>query len=153
MRRSSCFVWMLLILSSFLACHSLTLDEQKLLIQNGDLRFRALTPRAFVESWGKPPYVYVERTQFYTVANGNAIPRFRVPPGEPPPGWTAGVISDEAVFLGYPDHGEVLGFIEGRLVYREKLPADEVHTIGKIWQRESMFKTRLETGAQSVSKP
>ena len=39
------------------------------------------------------------------------------------------------------------GFLNDRLVYRERLSADEIHAIGKMWKRESMFKTRLETPA------
>ena len=53
----------------------------------------------------------------------------------------------DGYFLGYPDRGELLGFLNDRLVYRERLSADEIHAIGKMWKRESMFKTRLETPA------
>ena len=55
--------------------------------------------------------------------------------------------AEDGYFLAYPDRRELLGFLNDRLVYRERLSADEIHTIGKMWKRESMFKTRLETPA------
>jgi len=82
--------------------------------------------------------------QFFPVENGNYIPLFRIPPGEPPPGWDSTVVSGEARFLGYADRGELLGFLEDRLVYREHLSSEKIHAIGKVWKEEALFKTRPE---------
>lgn len=127
------------------ACSGPTLAEQKAQILDKKIHFEGLTVQAFLETWGKPAYTHRERMQFYTLDNGNSIPRFRTPMGEAPQGWTTGIISEDSIFFGYPDRGELLGFADGLLVYREKVPADEVHAIGKIWAREDLFKTRLET--------
>ena len=85
------------------------------------------------------------------------MPRFRVALGEPPAGWNSEVISGEGYFLAYPDRGELLGFLKEevyilelfglqkeRLVYREHLPAEQIHLVGKAWQREDRFKSGLE---------
>jgi hypothetical protein len=73
------------------------------------------------------------------------MPRFRVPLGEPPQGWTTVIIYDDSLFYGYADRGELLGFAEGHLVYREQLPAAEIHSIGKAWAKDDQFKSRLES--------
>lgn len=130
---------------AMLACSSLTLEEQKAQIQGDKIHFNGLTIQAFLETWGKPAYTHRERMQFYTLNDGNSIPRFRTPMGEPPQGWATAVLSEDSVFFGYPERGELLGFVDDRLVYREKVPADEVHSVGKMWAREDRFKTRLET--------
>jgi hypothetical protein len=129
------------------------LEEQKAHIRKNSLPFQVLSIQAFLETWGKPTYVHQENTQFYPVKTGNYVPRFRAPMGEPPPGWDASVVSEPAVFLGYADRGELLGFIEDRLVYREQMPASQIHEIGKNWQHEAIFKTRLETDFQAPRKP
>ena len=127
------------------ACSGPTLAEQKAQILDDKIHFEGLSIQAFLETWGKPAYSHSERMQFFTLDNGNSIPRFRTPLGEVPQGWSTAIISADSIFFGYPDRGELLGFAEGRLVYREKVPADEVHAIGKTWAREDLFKTRLET--------
>ena len=127
------------------ACSGPTLAEQKAQILDHKIHFEGLTIQAFMEAWGKPAYTHHERMQFYTLEDGNSIPRFRTPMGEPPQGWTMGIISEDSIFFGYPDRGELLGFANGRLVYREKVSADEVHAIGKTWAMEERFKTRLES--------
>lgn len=127
------------------ACSGPTLAEQKAQILDNKIHFEGLSIQAFLETWGKPAYSHRERMQFFTLDNGNSIPRFRTPMGEAPQGWSTAIISADSVFFGYPDRGELLGFAEGRLVYREKVPADEVHALGKTWAREDLFKTRLET--------
>jgi hypothetical protein len=127
------------------ACSGPTLEEQKAQILGNRIHFEGLTAQAFLETWGKPAYTHRERMQFYMLDDGNSIPRFRTPMGEPPQGWTTGIISEDSIFFGYPDRGELLGFAGGRLVYREKVPEAEVHSIGKTWAREDLFKTRLET--------
>jgi hypothetical protein len=136
---------MLSLCAATLACSGLTLEEQKAQILDNKIHFEGLTVQAFLETWGKPAYTHHERTQFYTLDNGNSIPRFRVPMGEAPQGWSMGIISEDSTFFGYPDRGELLGFAEGRLVYREQVPAAEIHSVGKMWAREDLFKTRLET--------
>ena len=120
------------------------LEEQKARILSNQIALRALTSQAFIETWGQPTYIHYESTQFFPVANGNYIPRFRVPVGEYPPEWDDSIVSEQALFLGYPDRGELLGFIEKRLVYREQMPAEQIHAIAAQWKREELFKTRLE---------
>ncbi len=127
------------------ACSAPTLAEQKAQILDNKIHFDGLSIQAFLDTWGKPAYQHRERMQFYTLENGNSIPRFRTPMGEPPQGWTMGIISEDSVFFGYPDRGELLGFAAGRLVYREKVSADDVHALGKTWAMEDRFKTRLES--------
>jgi len=121
-----------------------SLEEQKARIQRDEIRFHTLTSAAFLDTWGIPTYEHQEQMQFFPVESGNFIPRFRTPPGEPPPGWDSTVVSGEARFLGYADRGELLGFLEDRLVYREQLPSETIHAIGKLWKREELFKTRVE---------
>jgi hypothetical protein len=133
------------------ACSGLTLEEQKTQIQTGKIHFDGLTVQAFLETWGRPVYTHRERMQFYTLDNGNSLPRFRVPSGEVPEGWGTGIISEDAIFFGYPDRGEMLGFVEGRLVYREQVSADEMHKLAKAWAHEDRFKTRLEQSLPSSS--
>lgn len=127
------------------ACSGPTLAEQKAQILENKIHFDGLSIQAFLETWGKPAYQHRERMQFFTLSDGNSIPRFRTPLGEPPHGWSTAILSGDSIFFGYPDRGELLGFAEGRLVYREKVPADEIHELGKTWAREERFKTRLES--------
>jgi len=127
------------------ACSSPTLAEQRAQILEHKIHFDGLSMQAFLDTWGEPTYRHRERMQFYTLSDGNSVPRFRVPLGEPPPGWSTAILSGDAVFFGYADRGELLGFAEGRLVYREKVPAKEIHELGKTWAREERFKTRLES--------
>jgi hypothetical protein len=129
------------------------LEEQKAHIRKNSLPFQVLTIQAFLETWGKPTYVHQENTQFYPVKTGNYVPRFRAPLGEVPAGWDASVVSEPAVFLGYVDRGQLLGFINDHLVYREQLSAAQIHEIGKNWQHEAIFKTRLETDLSAPPKP
>lgn len=137
-----------LLFSSAAACSLFflpPLEEQKALIQNGDIRLRSLSSQAFIEVWGPPTYERREQTQFFVVDSGMYIPRFRVPLGESPPGWDSLMASGEAYFLGYVDQGELLGFLGDRLVYREQMPAEQIHLVGKQWKKEDLFKTKLET--------
>jgi len=138
---------------SVTACAGPTLQEQKKQILDNKIHFKGLTSQAFLETWGTPTYTHRERVQFYTLEDGNSIPRFRVPLGEVPQGWTTVIIFDDSLFFGYAERGELLGFAEGRLVYRETLPAAEIHSIGKNWAREDQFKSRLESsGAPAPAK-
>lgn len=133
---------------ALLACAGPTLAEQKAQILDDKIHFDGLSIQAFLETWGKPAYQHSERMQFFTLDDGNSIPRFRAPMGVPPQGWATAIISADSVFFGYPDRGEFLGFANGILVYREKMPADEIHSIAKTWAMEDRFKTRLETPNQ-----
>jgi len=121
-----------------------SLEEQKAQILRGEIRLKKLTSQAFVEAWGKPTYLHQQRTQFYPVRNGNLLPQFRVPVGEAPPNWESGVVSEEGVFLGYEDRGELLGFLQGLLVYREQVSPDEVRAVGKEWKKSKLFQTNME---------
>ena len=135
------------------------LEEQKAQIREDQIHLQSLSSQAFLETWGMPIYQHRERMQFYPVKNGNYVPRFRLPVGDVPPDWDSSIVSEEAYFLAYPDRGELLGFISDRLlygdrlVYREQMPAEKVHEVGKMWKRESLFKTRMETDLLSPSKP
>lgn len=120
------------------------LEEQKTLLQSGQLRVHLVTSRAVLDVWGPPTYKHQEYTQFFTLESGMYIPFFRVPLGEAPVGWDNGVIPGEAQFLAYAGRGELLGFLEDRLVYREQLSAEGVHSIGKMWDREAKLKTQIE---------
>jgi hypothetical protein len=137
------------------ACAGPTLEEQKTHIRDNKITFKALTMQAFLDTWGKPTYRHHELTIFYLMGDGNSIPRFRVPMGEAPEGWETGAMAAEAVFFGYADRGELLGFVEGRLVYRQHVPEEEVHAVGKLWAHEQRFKSRLEAPvpAKPVSPP
>ena len=120
------------------------LEVQKARILSDQITLKALTAQAFIEAWGEPTYAHGMSMQFFPVTDGNYIPRFRVPLGEVPPGWDNSVVSEPALFLGYADRGELLGFLEKRLIYREHLPAEQIHAIAAQWKREELFKTRLE---------
>jgi hypothetical protein len=135
---------------SVMACAGPTLEEQKAQIRDNKITFKGLTTQAFLDTWGKPTYQYRELTVFYLLEDGNSIPRFRVPMGESPEGWKTGVMAAEAVFFGYADRGELLGFVDGQLVYRQQVPAEEVHAAGKMWAHEQRFKTRLESPASTA---
>ena len=121
-----------------------SLNEQKARIHRDEIRLHTLTSAAFLDTWGLPTYEQQEQMQFFPVESGNFIPLFRIPPGELPPGWDSTVVSGEARFLAYADRGELLGFLEDRLVYREQMPTEKIHAIGKLWKKEALFKTRVE---------
>jgi hypothetical protein len=120
------------------------LDKQKTSITSGEIRLHALSSKAFLETWGRPTYAYRARTQFFPLGNGNYIPHFRVTTGEPPPGWDSTTVLEPALFLAYADRGEVLGFIDNRLVYREQMPAEQVLAIVRWWKSEDLSRTDLE---------
>jgi hypothetical protein len=134
-----------------MACSGLPLDAQKRLIERGDLQVRRLTPRAFVETWGNPTYMYREFTQFFAMNDGSLVPQSRLALGDSPKGWETGLEAGDALFLAYADRGWYLVFYDDRLVYRESMPTSEIHAIGKRWKYEEQFKTRLE--APSVIHP
>ena len=137
-------VWLLglLILS---ACSVVpSMEEQRRLVAQGNLRHQQITSRAVLTEWGPPSYTALKATQFFPLTTGNWIPDFRVRVGEYPKEWDLSTIYGDGLFVAYADREELLGFYENRLVYRERLPREEIHALGKQWQREGLFKTRLE---------
>jgi hypothetical protein len=122
--------------------------EQKAKLQRNEIKFRELSSRVFIEVWGPPTYQHVETTAFYRLDDGNAIPSFRLKPGEAPKGWDNSGMADVGEFLGYAERGELLGFVDDRLVYRERVTAEQVHAVGKQWQYEDRFRTGLEKSLQ-----
>lgn len=130
---------------AMIGCQSLPpLGEQERLVRNKQLTVHQISPKAFVNVWGKPVYHHSAFTQFFVMPDRSMIPRSRVPIGEAPEGWEASFEAGDGVFLGYPEQGWVLVFLDDRLVYREELKADKVHELGKMWQFEDRFKTSLE---------
>jgi hypothetical protein len=126
------------------ACFSLPLAEQEQRIRNNDLTLRKLEPRAFVRVWGKPTYQHMEFTPFFGMKDGSLVPRSRSPLGEAPPGWEAKIDAGEALFLAYPDRGWLIVFLDEVFVYREELPAEKLHEIGRGWAHEDKFRTKIE---------
>lgn len=122
----------------------LPMKQQERLIGNNTLLIRQLTAPAFVSMWGKPAYHHTEYSQFFVMRDRSMVPRSRVPVGEAPAGWETGAEADEGVFFAYPDRGWLLVFVDEVLVYREALSSEELHSLGKAWQHEEQFKTRLE---------
>ena len=120
------------------------LGEQERLVRDLQLTPLKVSPMAVVNVWGKPVYHHSEFTQFFVMPDMTMVPRSRVAIGEVPAGWDAAVDAGDGVFLGYPEQGWLLVFFDDRLVYREELKADEVHKLGKAWQYEDRFRTRLE---------
>lgn len=134
-----------LVLASMNACSwGPTLREQEQLVRANNLVLDKITTRAVVNVWGKPPYHHSEFTQFFVMPDQTMIPRTRVPLGEGPTGWDAGVYAGEGVFFVYPDRGWLLVFHDEYLVYREQLKPDEVETLVKGWAYEDRFRTRLD---------
>lgn len=120
------------------------LEHQKRSLANNEIHLRALSSKAFLETWGQPTAVYRARTQFFPLENGNYLPLFRVPLGTSPQGWDSTTVLEEALFLAYADRGELLGFIDQRLVYRERLSSEQVMAVVKQWKSEEQFRTGLE---------
>ncbi len=129
-----------------------TLEEQKAQILNKDIQLKVQTPQAFLESWGPPTYQYLQRTRFYPVKGGGLIPQFRVPIGEAPHGWESSIVSENGLFMAYPERGELLVFIKDELVHHEHLSPDSLDAIGKTWRYNSKFRTTLE-GSLETTKP
>lgn len=118
--------------------------EQKAHIQRNELLGQVLVPAAFVQTWGEPAYSHGEHTQFFPAGDGNEVPMFLLPIGQAPPGWDSTVRWGDGYFMIYPDRGQFLGFLDGRLVYHEKLPPDRLHEIGKEWKQGEIHRTGLE---------
>ncbi len=121
-----------------------SMDVQKAHIKNNELIGQVLTPEAFVQAWGTPTYEHGEQAQFLPADNGNWVPSFRIPLGQAPAGWDATIRTGDGYFMIYVERGELLGFLDRRLVSREKLGAEPLHAIGKVWKQEDIYKTGLE---------
>lgn len=121
-------------------------SEQSRLVAQGDLRLQQVSSQAVLAGWGPATYSVLQHSQFFPLASGNWIPNFRVKLGEYPKDWDMTTVVGDGLFLAYAERGELLGFFEDRLVYREQLSGEQLHTVGRQWQREARFKTRLEGG-------
>lgn len=121
-----------------------TIQEQEQMVRDRQLTIWQVSPKAVEQVWGKPPYQFREFAHFFVMPDKSMIPRSRVPLGEPPEGWEGGVDAGNGVFWGYPDQGWLLVFFDDLLVYREELKPEKIHELGKKWQHEARFKTRLD---------
>jgi hypothetical protein len=124
-----------------------SLEEQERHVRDNQLVLHQLSPRAFVGAWGAPAYQHVEFMQFFGMKDDSLVPRSRLASGEPPRGWEVNMEAGDALFLAYPDHGWLVVFLDGRLVYREALTAAQLHVLGRSWQHEEKFRTRFEEPA------
>jgi hypothetical protein len=135
----------LLILSAPAGCGGMPpLAEQEQRIRSNNLTLHELSPRAFVGAWGKPAYQRAEFMQFFVMKDGSLIPRSRLAPGEPPRGWHVGIEAGDSLFLAYPDQGWLVVFFEDKLVYKEALTGSQLHAMGRSWQQEDKFRSKLE---------
>lgn len=121
-----------------------TLEEQERLVQSDNLVLDQITTKAVTSAWGTPPLYHSEFTHFFVMPDFTVIPQSRVATGEAPKGWKAGVHAGEGVYFAYPERGWLLVFLDERLVYKEKLKPEELHTLAKAWAYEDRFKTRLD---------
>ncbi len=127
------------------ACSSMpSLPDQERMIRENDLTLHKLTPRAFVGAWGMPAYQRAEFMQFFGMKDGSLIPRSRLAIGESPRGWEVGIEAGDSLFLAYPDRGWLVVFFEEKLVYKEALSAEKLHALGRSWQHEDKFRSRIE---------
>jgi hypothetical protein len=132
-----------------LGCKSMpTLEQQEQLVQGENLVLDQITSRAVVNAWGGPPFYHSEFAYFFVMPDLSILPRFRVATGEVPKGWSGGVHAGESVYFAYPDRGWLLVFFDERLVYREKLKADELRTLAKGWAYEARFKTGIDESSR-----
>jgi hypothetical protein len=121
-----------------------TLAEQEQFVRGNDLVLDRVSSMAVVNVWGEPPHYQSKFTQFFVMPDLSLIPSSRVPVGETPRGWSAGVHAGESVFFAYPDRGWLLVFLDDWLVYKEELKAGEMDALVKAWAYEGRFKTRLD---------
>ncbi|MDH4188448.1 MAG: hypothetical protein OEV08_15790 [Nitrospira sp.] len=144
-----CIVVAAAISMSFGCAEMPSLEVQEYHVRANKLLLHELTPPAFVRAWGPPTYQHAEFMQFFVMKDDSYIPRSRLAIGEPPRGWEVRIEAGDGLFLAYPEHGWLVVFFEERLVYREALTSAELHALGRNWQHEDKFRTRLEVpGAQ-----
>jgi hypothetical protein len=137
-----CVVWGVL---GLIGCSGLPpIEEQAQHVRNNELILRQLTPRAFVRAWGKPAYQRSEFMHFFGMKDGSMVPQSRLAVGESPKEWETDFEVGEGVSLIYPDQGWLVVFFENRLVYREALTADKLHSIGRGWKKEEQFRPRMD---------
>ncbi len=128
-----------------LGCSGLPpLEEQAQHVRNNDLVLNQLTPRAFVRAWGKPAYQRSEFMHFFGMKDGSKVPQSRLAVGESPKGWETDFEVGEGVSLIYPDQGWLVVFLDDRLVYRESLTSDKLHSIGRGWKKEDQFRPKMD---------
>lgn len=142
--------WLLGMVLAVVACSRLpSIDEQAGMVARGEWRHHQIVSEAVLREWGKPDYSLMKRTQFYPLTTGNWMPDFRIGLGEYPKEWDLSMILGDGLFLAYAEREILLGFYKDRLVYHEYVPSDAIHALGKQWQHESLFKTRLEGSGAS----
>ena len=143
--RIACVFCGLLAFVALPSCKSMpTLEQQERLVQENKLVLDQVTVQAVVNVWGEPPHYRSKFTQFFVMSDLSMIPSSRVPSGETPKGWTAGVYAGEGVYFAYPDRGWLLVFHDDRLVYKEELKAEGMRALVNTWEYEDRFKTRLD---------
>lgn len=138
---------MLLAMGPAVSCSGMPVEEQARHVRANELLVHQLTSEAFLVAWGPPAYQRTEFTQFFGTEDDSLTPRSRLASGEPPRGWKGHFESGEGLFLAYPDRGWLVMFLEKRLVYREALTAEQLHVLGRSWQYEDRFRSRLEVPA------
>ena len=121
-----------------------TLDQQEQMVRANNLVLDQITTRAVVNVWGTPPHHHTEFANFFVMPDFSMIPRSRVPTGEVPKGWDAGVHGGEGVFFAYPDRGWLLVFLDEHLVYKETMKPDELQALVKAWAYQDRFKTPVD---------
>jgi len=121
-----------------------TLAEQEQSVRANNLVPDRVTSVAVVNVWGEPPHYRNEFTQFFVMPDFSLVPASRVPVGETPRGWSAGVHAGEGVYFAYPEQGWLLVFLNDWLVYKEELKEKEMNDLLKAWAYEDRFKTRLD---------
>jgi len=142
----------------YTACESEVIKQVRMLppssvqrtnLEHGEFKTWMLSTEIFLEVWGPPTFEHRENTTFFVVRTGkevNYMPSFRVALGETPAGWNSEMIHHEGRFLAYADRGELLGFINDRFVYRERMSAEQLEQIRKRWEQEERFKLNLDKG-------
>jgi hypothetical protein len=126
------------------------MGEQRRLIAAGGLPVHKVSRQAVLFEWGSPTYQSVQPTQFFVLSDGSWIPHFRVKVGESPPNWDLSTVFGEGIFWAYEKRETVLGFYQERLVYHESMGKDQIQALGKLWQRDALFKSRLESPPSSL---
>jgi len=121
-----------------------TLAEQEQSVRANNLVPDRITSMAVVNVWGEPPHYRNEFIQFFVMPDLSMVPSSRVPLGETPRGWSAGVYAGEGVYFAYPDRGWLLVFLNDWLVYKEELKEKEMGELLKAWAYEDRFKMRLD---------
>jgi len=135
----------LLVLAGVAGCKGApTLAEQEQSVRANNLVLDRISSMAVVNVWGEPPHYRHEFIQFFVMPDLSMVPSSRVPLGETPRGWSAGVHAGEGAYFAYPDRGWLLVFLNDWLVYKEELKEKEMGELLKAWAYQDRFKTRLD---------